>query len=744
MLRTVLSSLGLILACAWPGFAQSSPSPSSPTRHPEEGRPFIRTYRPLEVGGGTQTWAIVQDRRGVIYAATAGAVLEYDGASWRRIPLGSGSAVRSLALDPSGRVYVGGTTTFGYLAPDAAGELQYVPLDNRLPQNAPGVRDVWRTFVTTTGTYFQSELAIYRWVNDALTVIPARSRFNRSSLVDDRIYLTTPESGLNVLEGDVLRALPGTDRLSGEPFPVILKYDDRRLLIATRSEGLFLYDGATLIAFPTELDEHFKKTQPYRGTVLPDGNIALTSVSAGMSIIDRNGRRVSQVSRTDGLPSDVVYYVMPDRDGGLWLGLDRGISRVETPAPVSYFDESTGLPNGFFRAIRHDGRLYLASGTGVYYLVPASASADRARFEQVADLRSQCWWLTSIDDPRRGSRLLTGCTFGLYEIAGTKAVPIRAPADASFRAAALLRSTIDPSRIYIGLFDGLTSYRLQDGRWVDEGRIAGMTDQVRSLLENSDGSLWAGTSASGILRITFTALPGPGVPRPAANIERFGTAQGVPEGFTSVTEVGGQTVFGVGTTDPHIVAYDDGSHRFVRLAALDAVGIDPINTGFGIVAGPDGRAYLNQGRETASVRRTAAGWEVDKATFARLGIGSALNAFAEADGVVWLSMLDGRVIRYTTTAAASTPGALKTLIRRVTTGQTQSLFGGEAEVAAPRLPASSNALRFEFSAPAFVDEAATVYQSRLDRLDHDWSDWTRDARRDYTNLGFGDFRFRVK
>ena len=106
MLRTVLSSLGLMLACAWPGFAQNSSPPSSPTRHPEEGRPFIRTYRPTEVGGGTQTWAIVQDRRGVIYVATARAVLEFDGASWRRIPVATSTTVRSLALDPSGRVYV--------------------------------------------------------------------------------------------------------------------------------------------------------------------------------------------------------------------------------------------------------------------------------------------------------------------------------------------------------------------------------------------------------------------------------------------------------------------------------------------------------------------------------------------------------------------------------------------------------------------------------------------------------------
>lgn len=59
----MLLSVGLVLAISWPGLAQTS-GPATSTRHPEEGRPFIRTYRPTEVGGGSQTWAIIQDKRG--------------------------------------------------------------------------------------------------------------------------------------------------------------------------------------------------------------------------------------------------------------------------------------------------------------------------------------------------------------------------------------------------------------------------------------------------------------------------------------------------------------------------------------------------------------------------------------------------------------------------------------------------------------------------------------------------------
>src|SRR5206468_9954663 len=61
-----------------------------------------------------------------------------------------------------------------------------------------------------------------------------------------------------------------------------------------------------------------------------------------------------------------------------------------------------------------------------------------------------------------------------------------------------------------------------------------------------------------------------------------------------------------------------------------------------------------------------------------------------------------------------------------------------------RLKAASNSLRFEYALPSYLDESATEYESRLDGFDQDWSAWTREGQREYTNLGLGDYRFRVR
>ena len=48
------------------------------------------------------------------------------------------------------------------------------------------------------------------------------------------------------------------------------------------------------------------------------------------------------------------------------------MARVETPSPLSFLDQTDGLPGGVFAALRHEGRLYLATQTGIRYLAPAT------------------------------------------------------------------------------------------------------------------------------------------------------------------------------------------------------------------------------------------------------------------------------------------------------------------------------------------------------------------------------------
>jgi DNA-binding response OmpR family regulator/signal transduction histidine kinase len=62
----------------------------------------------------------------------------------------------------------------------------------------------------------------------------------------------------------------------------------------------------------------------------------------------------------------------------------------------------------------------------------------------------------------------------------------------------------------------------------------------------------------------------------------------------------------------------------------------------------------------------------------------------------------------------------------------------------PVFPYKDRNLRFEFAAPFFEGETETMYQYFLKGYDNDWSAWTKETKKDYTNLGSGLHVFRVR
>ena len=79
----------------------------------------VKNFSSKEYNGMVQNWSIVQDSRGVIYAANDQGILEYDGTVWRTILISAlAKRGRSLAISEDGTIYVGAVEDFGYLKPD--------------------------------------------------------------------------------------------------------------------------------------------------------------------------------------------------------------------------------------------------------------------------------------------------------------------------------------------------------------------------------------------------------------------------------------------------------------------------------------------------------------------------------------------------------------------------------------------------------------------------------------------------
>ncbi len=735
-------------------FAQSS-APATPTRPEEAGRPLLRNYSAKEYGAHYQNWAAVQDRRGLMYFANSRGILEYDGVSWRVINTPNNNVARSIEVDADGHIYVGLLGNFGYLGPDEKGRMEFKSLLDHVPEGDRGFADVWRTFATPQGVYFQSQTRLFRWANNQMRVWkPTAERFHRAGMIGDSLYIGQPGIGLMTLDHDELKRLPGTERFADEVFPVLVSYDDRQILIGTRADGLFLYDGVVARPMKTEVDDFLRANSLYRGIWLPDGSLALSTIGGGLVVIDKSGHRRTLVDKDTGLVDNSVHYAYPDREGGLWLALDTGIARVEINSPFSIFPEQSGISGGVTDLKRFNGRLYLTMANGLAYLEPQSSGADVSRrwagVRPVSGVSTQCWGLLEFTDPdgRSKPQLLLAASDGLFTVEGDHATVVVSSTGRSYNVSTLLPSRKDPYRVWVGLFDGLASVRFVNGRWVNEGRVEDVTNEVRSLVEDDDGRLWAGTSASGALRLDFSKPPfrtGTTLSEHPI-IERFGEKDGLRSGGVGVTSIGGRPLFGNGQ-EGETFRFDESRRAFVVDPVFNKlVPNDPFTFGSGFSEDSKGNVYVNLGRETAVAFRQADGkYVVDRERFLRLTDFALGAIYAEDDGVVWFG---GRTtLRYDNALDRKIGAPFSALIRQVTAGGSV-LSAGDAVDAGPpsipRLDSSVNALRFEFAAPSFDSESSTQFQSFLEGLDKGWSEWSREAKRDYTNLGFGDYRFHLR
>jgi hypothetical protein len=580
-------SLILIFACsmnpelAWPqGNKLFAPGPQ-----PNElGKPFLKNWSAKEYGAGGQNWAIAQDDRGVMYFGNNDGVLEYDGVAWRLLGFAENSFVRSLAIASDGKLYVGGKGEFGYFLPvhesvkdgkaKSPFKRQYVSLLKYLQPEDRKFTDVWEIAISTQGVFFQTEKRLFRYVppppskakavygeEDSLKsrmhIWKSKTKFHGLASAYDRIYIAERETGLMEVKADSLYALPGGEKIGGA-FQFIAPFSDgdgREKIYIGTGRGLFWYDGINCQALEGETASFLKELRINDGLVLPDNTVALATFGDGVVIIDPAGKgRVLQViNKTSGLKDETGLSIFFDRQGGLWLALNNGIARVETPAPLTFYDETRGLQGSCKDIIRYQNTLYAGTDIGLYYLLPSpeifpltllkdgrgTVSIPQPVFKPVAGINTYTWALLVV--PQAGE-LLAGTEYGLYRIRGDKAEFLMT---FGTDIVSLHLSSRDSNRVYAGLrYGGLAAARYvpgikgSSGSWINEGKIAGIEDEyITNIAEEADGSLWlAAKYKNYLIRLVF-----PQASSSPANtdllkpkIQHFGAAQGLPEQGTSI------------------------------------------------------------------------------------------------------------------------------------------------------------------------------------------------------------------
>lgn len=350
-----------------------------------QGRLWVSTLRGLAQWTG-QRWDILNREVGLPVASPTGVLLDREGGLWaigrgihRRQGLGHWQAfthreglphdqVWAIQRDPQGRLWVG--TSEG-LAQAEGGRWRRLATDTSLEIRCltNGAQGLW------IGTHSQG---ILRLEQGRLT----RPLGKAHGLPEDRI-LTLHEDPEGLLwvgtaAHGLWRGRPGTGTFapvmlpggtSQERINQILPGPGGALWVAG-THGLARWQGGRWQRFHRE--HGLRHAHVACLAFLPDGRLALGYFEPlGLSLFTVSGDRLHRgehLDATNGLHSDLVYFLRPDRDGRLWVGTGRGLD-ILSKGHIFHQGRSDGLVGEDCNALailaEPDGSLWVGTSEGL-------------------------------------------------------------------------------------------------------------------------------------------------------------------------------------------------------------------------------------------------------------------------------------------------------------------------------------------------------------------------------------------
>ncbi len=724
----------------------------------EAGLPYIQNFSPKEMNGNPQSWYVTQDERDLIYVGNNHGLLIFDGAHWQLHQTPNHTAVRSVLLF-DGKIYIGAQGELGYFEPSPSGELEYTSLIEHLPEAHQDFLDVWQIHLVGDAIYFRSPKYLFRWQNNAMKVWPAENRYHTSHFVNGIFYVREWGRGLMQLRGDQLEIVPGGEYFADMRLYGVMPYDQSRILLVTRNNGLFLYDGQTRTRLNSPVTEYLSRNRLYNTLALGDGLYALSTYRGGVAIIDKNGDICQIVNVASGLRHNTVNHLFQDRSGGLWLALNNGMSRIEWPGRLSRFSKSLGLGSTVLAMTRYKDRLYVASHLGVHYLParsvsdilsPAQTSRSDFNWQQLfgtsftsyPEITGQAWSFTVY----KGDIYASG-NHGIYKLFDDRSeLIINWPASAINL---FFPSQVIPNRIYIALFHDFRVVDIVDGKWIDRGPVPGIDRRTTSLVEEKDGTVWLGNHFGRVHRLKPKGSASETDPARMFDIDIWSNEDDLANGHVKVATVDNGLVL---ATQGGIRRYDASAKTFVPDEQFGEVFAEPSTWVFYIHQDSKDNVWIVAGNDSTvfngrSVRQSDGSYRWDDTEFRRMtDMGDMFSILPEEDGVVWFGGSEG-LARYHPLHRENDNSSISTSIRKISNIVDQEvIYGGgtpSGEVS-PELEYGENSMRIEFAAPAYDDISANRFQFKLDGFDARWSPWTEETHKDYTGLREGNYTFRVR
>lgn len=705
------------------------------------GFPEVTNYSKFAYKGGLQNWDIKQGANGMIYIANNEGLLSFDGVFWTLYPLPNRTNVRSVEAGPDQTLYVGGQDELGYFAPSANGSLQYVSLVSLLDPKHRSFGDVWDIVIFEKNVFFRTLTKIFQFNGKNFIVYPAGSEWSFLGKSNNKLYAHDNVKGLYTFYQNLwqpftaINTLPVNDPLTG-----ILDAGSNSAIISTLKNGLFRLSNNSITPIPSPNTELFKRQRIYAAAKINNQWFALATNNGGVYIINEQGGIIQQFSKTEGLQNNNVLSIFADKQQNLWLGLDNGIDLIAYNSAIKQIIPMNRDGSGY-SCLVFKNRLYAGTSNGLFTvdLQPtADLSFSKGSFKEVKGTTGQVWALAEINN-----QLLMGHHEGAFVINNDEARSISSQQGFwNF----ITMSGVQPSSVIAaGNYKGIRLFDFENDRFVASVQIPGFEESSRFLLTDGEGGMWVSHPYHGIFRIQKDK-------NGSYLVSAYNKKKGLPSElnnhvFKIKNEITAATIAGVYVYNRAKDAFEPSSfyNKFL--------GTEPVR-------------YLKE-----DTRGNV--WFMQNKTPGVLMLEN------QTPGLLFISELSSKMLSgfeyvYPYDTSNIFIGGekgfyhinfsnyrkqiphLKAQISKIHIKSTTDsvLFGGypvtsenELQQKSERIPeigSTWKTVSFYYAAPVYGYQSSLEYSYRLTGFEENWSEWSNQTLKEYTNLSAGDYRFEVK
>lgn len=696
------------------------------------GRPFIRHYNADEYKASAQNWDVTCRPDGVMFFGNNDGVLSYDGARWREINVTNGAY--SLACSPQGEVFVGSAGDAGVLVPEKTGKLKFKSLISHLPDSLRKFDVVWETCANAERTVFNTNDFLIVYEKNNIRIIPGP--ISSLKQVGKRQIFQAPGKGIFELTADGKKLLTADSIFIKNTLSFAGETKDENWLFGTYRFGIFeLNQVDSLVPYPTNCDAYLQQHAFYMGLQMHTGQIACATYSNGLVLLDEKQNAVWKLHSKNGLPVQEINGLGEDKRGGLWLATENGITHLEVSSPWLHYSAEEGLMGSVKTALRFRESFYVGTSQGVF------VQNSNGSFEGFENMPPSCWDIDFFPQ-ESDTTILLAASDGVYEVSENKTLRhIYSGEDG-------IQLFIDPTRDWqlLATRNGLVAFRKKEKKWEFTSMLPGIKHQVWNVLPTqtkNKHSLWASALYDGVYRLNYT----PQDSLPFTVSAHYDTLKG----FKSVSDIRiykfeDNLLF---SSTAGNYQYEARSDSFVPFSHEKEINNLPKAVLYPITQ-RDGYSWYYgligvELKRIEALHKTPSGFQRDTTDFMRLPKQDVDMLFSE-ENKLWVGGTEG-LFAYEASDNKRYLAPFHAQIREFWISEDSLAHWGESWGASTpyfKLPYGHNTLRIGYSATSFEGEVPLLYSYRLSNFHNEWSSWTSDTKKEFTNLSEGDYTFEVR